>query len=115
MLKPILMTAAASLILGSAAARATDIGTTVSVPCPFDDCKAGISLSYLGEFDIPTGLSENGVELGGLSGLDFDPASGHYIAISDDRSEKAPARFYDLDIDVGADGLHGVKILDHVT
>ena len=115
MLKPILMTAAASLILGSAAARATDIGTTVYVPCPFGDCKAGISLSYLGEFDIPTGYMENGVEVGGLSGIDFDPSTGHYIAISDDRSEKAPARFYDLDVDVSAAGLKGVTVLDHVT
>lgn len=115
MLKPILMTAAASLILGSAAARATEIGTTVDVPCPFGDCKAGISLSYLGEFDIPTGYMENGVEVGGLSGIDFDPSTGHYIAISDDRSEKAPARFYDLDVDVSAAGLKGVTVLDHVT
>jgi hypothetical protein len=114
MLKPFLTTSVFLLSLGPAA-YAADIGRTVDVPCPFDDCKAGIALSYLGEFDIPTGFSENGVELGGLSGLDFDSSSGHYIAISDDRSEKAPARFYDLDIDVGADGLHGVKVLDHVT
>ncbi len=107
MLKPFLMTAAAVFLLGSAAARATDIGSVIDVPCPFGDCKAGISLSYLGEYDIPTGFMENGVEVGGLSGIDFDPSTGHYISISDDRSEKAPARFYDLDIDVSAAGLKG--------
>ncbi len=58
---------------------------------------------------------ENGVEFGGISGLDFDAATGHYIAISDDRSEKAPARFYDLDIDVSAAGLKGVTVAKHVT
>ncbi|AVA21639.1 MULTISPECIES: esterase-like activity of phytase family protein [unclassified Rhizobium] len=114
MLKPFLMTAAAALFFGSTAAQATDIGT-IDVPCPFGDCKAGISLSYLGEYDIPTGFMENGVEVGGLSGIDFDPSTGHYVSISDDRSEKAPARFYDLDIDVSAAGLKGVTVLDHVT
>ncbi|WFU03495.1 esterase-like activity of phytase family protein [Rhizobium sp. CB3171] len=114
MLKPFLMTAAAALLFGSTAARATDIGT-IDVPCPFGDCKAGISLSYLGEYDIPTGFMENGVEVGGLSGIDFDPSTGHYVSISDDRSEKAPARFYDLDIDVSAAGLKGLTVLDHVT
>jgi hypothetical protein len=58
---------------------------------------------------------ENGVEFGGISGLDFDVATGHYIAISDDRSEKAPARFFDLDIDVSAEGLKGVTVAKHVT
>jgi hypothetical protein len=114
MLKAALATTAA-LLLGTAAANALDLGAAIDVPCPFGDCKAEISLSYLGEFDIPTGFIENGAEVGGLSGIDFDPSTGHYLAISDDRSEKAPARFYDLDVDVAADGLKTVTILDHVT
>jgi hypothetical protein len=113
MLKPFLKTAVA--LLFAQAAYALDIGTTIEVPCPFGDCKAGISLSYLGNYDIPTGFMENGVEVGGLSGIDFDPSTGRYIAISDDRSEKAPARFYDLDIDVDASGLKGIAVVDHVT
>ena len=114
MVKPFLTTAALALLL-STAVHAADIGTTIDVTCPFGDCKAGISLSYLGEYDIPTGFTENGIEVGGLSGIDFDPSTGHYISISDERSERAPARFYDLDIDVGAGGLKGVAVLDHVT
>lgn len=113
MLKPFLTTAA--VLLFGHSAYALDIGTTIDVPCPFGDCKAGISLSYLGNYDIPTGFMENGVEVGGLSGIDFNPSTGRYIAISDDRSEKAPARFYDLDIDVDANGLKGVAVVDHVT
>ncbi|KAA1178566.1 esterase-like activity of phytase family protein [Rhizobium tropici] len=113
MLKPFLTTAA--VLLFSHAAHALDIGTTIDVPCPFGDCKAGIGLSYLGNYDIPTGFMENGVEVGGLSGIDFDPATGRYFAISDDRSEKAPARFYDLDIDVDASVLKSVTVIDHVT
>lgn len=114
MLKPFLTTVAAVLLFGHAA-HAADIGATIDVPCPFGDCKAGISLSYLGNYDIPTGFMENGVEVGGLSGIDFDPSTGRYISISDDRSEKAPARFYDLDIDVSVSGLKGVTVVDHVT
>jgi len=34
--------------------------------------------------------------VGGLSGLAFDPKDGLYYAISDDRSDRAPARFYTL-------------------
>ncbi|MGO4567905.1 esterase-like activity of phytase family protein [Rhizobium sp. 2YAF20] len=114
MFKPFSITLSLFLLFIQTAA-ATEIGTTIETPCPFGDCQAGIGLSYLGEFDIPTGFGENGVEVGGLSGIDFDPASGLYIAISDDRSERGPARFYHLDIDVGASGLKGVTILDHVT
>lgn len=115
MTKRFLATAAFVLLSSTAAVRATDIGATFETACPFGDCAAGISLSYLGEFVIPTGQMENGVEFGGISGLDFDAATGHYIAISDDRSDKAPARFYELDVDVDASSLKGVSIVKHVT
>ncbi|HEY5465354.1 MAG TPA: esterase-like activity of phytase family protein [Hanamia sp.] len=32
--------------------------------------------------------------IGGLSGIDFDPQKKLYYMISDDRSDKNPARFY---------------------
>jgi hypothetical protein len=115
MTKRFLATAAFVLLSSTASVYATDIGATVETACPFGDCAAAISLSYLGEFVIPTGQMENGVEFGGISGLDFDVATGHYIAISDDRSEKAPARFFNLDIDVSAEGLKGVTVAKHVT
>ncbi|OQP88443.1 hypothetical protein BTR14_00870 [Rhizobium rhizosphaerae] len=94
---------------------ATEIGQTIGNPCPFGDCGAQIALAYAGEFVIPTGTVIDGVELGGLSGLDFDPATGHFIAISDDRSEKAPARYYELAIDADSAGIHDVTVLKRVT
>lgn len=115
MIKRFLATAAFVLLSSTVTVRATDIGATFETACPFGDCAAGIALSYLGEFVIPTGQMENGVEFGGISGLDFDAATGHYIAISDDRSDKAPARFYELDVDVDASGLKGVSVVKHVT
>ncbi len=58
---------------------------------------------------------ENGVEFGGISGLDFDSATGHYLAISDDRSERGPARFYELNVDVDVSGLKAVSVVKQVT
>lgn len=115
MTKRFLAAAALALLSSTVSASATDIGATFATACPFGDCAAGISLSYLGEFVIPTGHIENGVEFGGISGLDFDVATGHYIAISDDRSERGPARFYELNVDVDASGLKRVSVVKQVT
>jgi myo-inositol-hexaphosphate 3-phosphohydrolase len=60
-------------------------------------------LEFLGEVTFPTGEQFEDTEVGGLSGLTFDPGRGVYYAISDDRSQIDPARFYTLQIDV-ADG-----------
>lgn len=71
--------------------------------------------ALIGEFVLPTGLKLNGVEFGGISGLDYDPAQNVYYAISDDRSEKAPARFYKLKLDIDGAGIHGLDILETST
>lgn len=41
-----------------------------------------------------------GTPLGGLSGITYDAARAAYYAVSDDRSSRAPARYYRLGIDV---------------
>jgi 3-phytase/alkaline phosphatase D len=52
---------------------------------------------------IPTGAAAkiNGVDVavGGLSGVTYDAANDRYYAISDDRSQFAPARFYTFTLD----------------
>lgn len=110
MLRRLLVTASIIALSNTAAVHATDIGTTVDTPCPLGDCAAGISLSYIGEFTIPADELEDAIPVGGLSGLEYIAATGRYIAISDDRSEKAPARYLNLDIDVSAAGLTGVTV-----
>ncbi|WP_292761109.1 phytase [Nostoc sp. NOS(2021)] len=54
---------------------------------------------------IPSGAAGtvNGVQtpLGGLSGVTYDAANNRYYAISDDRSQVAPARFYTFTADTG--------------
>ena len=62
------------------------------------------SLELLGQTAIPAPTRIDGVPLGGLSGLTFDPRSGRYLALSDDRSEEGPARFYRLAIDLPGAG-----------
>ncbi len=57
-------------------------------------------VEVLGEIPLPHDLVLDGAPVGGLSGLDFDPATGDYWAISDDRSERAPARVYRLRVDL---------------
>jgi hypothetical protein len=58
------------------------------------------SLTYIGQQIVPTSASFRGVPVGGLSSLDFVPATGRYLAICDDRSDRAPARFYELALDL---------------
>lgn len=66
---------------------------------------------FLGQIVLPTGLKIAGVEFGGISGLDYDAVNDVFYAISDDRSERAPARFYTLKLGIGEKGVGSVDIL----
>lgn len=63
-------------------------------------CVQAQSLSYIGQQVLPTAEKYKGTPVGGLSSLDYDAARGRYLAISDDRSEIAPARFYEFTLDL---------------
>lgn len=66
---------------------------------------------FLGEQRLPFGLQFEGTTVGGLSGIDFDPDSGTWYVISDDRSEHGPARFYTASLDFADDlTLEGVTV-----
>jgi len=54
-----------------------------------------LSLDFLGESRLPKSTFEH-TPVGGLSGLTYDRQRDRFYAISDDRSEHAPARFYTL-------------------
>ena len=58
------------------------------------------ALEFLGEAEFPTGLMFGGTEVGGLSGIDYLEDFGVYVALSDDRSQINPARYYGLTIDL---------------
>ena len=64
------------------------------------------SLRWVGSFTLPTGTLFEGIEFGGISGLER-AADGTYWALSDNR--EAP-RVYAVRIDLDLRGLHGVHI-----
>ena len=57
-------------------------------------------IRFIGEATLATGMSFDGTEVGGLSGIDYHPPSDSYFVISDDRSRTDSARFYTLRIDL---------------
>ena len=74
------------------------------------------SLRFLGASTIPNDAMVDGTLVGGLSGLDYHPATDTWAIISDDKSDKAPARFYLGRIDLTRIDLTGGKpkvTLDH--
>ena len=68
------------------------------------------SLKLIGAASLPTGTLFQGVEFGGISGLDL-AKDGTFWAMSDDRGgERGTPRFYSLAIDYGATGPVTVTI-----
>ncbi len=74
-------------------------------------------IKFLGEVKFPTGLKFKETEVGGLSGITYNQEKQVYYTISDDRSSKAPARFYTLKIDLEPDTIseETVKFVDVTT
>lgn len=52
------------------------------------------SLRLIGEQRLAWNMPFQGTTVGGLSGIDYDRASGDWVMISDDRSAVNPARYY---------------------
>lgn len=64
----------------------------------------------LGEMVLPTGLSIDGIGFGGLSDLSYDKVSDTFYAISDDKGEYGPPRFYTLRISTSKGRFSGLDI-----
>lgn len=69
----------------------------------------------LGEARLPYRLNFEETIVGGLSGLDYDPATNRFFLISDDRSEQAPARFYTATLNISESGFSEVALKSVVT
>ncbi|MGD8212446.1 MAG: phytase, partial [Desulfobacterales bacterium] len=67
------------------------------------DRRKVVDAEFLGEVTFSTGLKFRGTEVGGLSGITYNPARDIYYALSDDRSDIDPARYYTVKIAI-ADG-----------
>lgn len=71
---------------------------------------AELSLRFIGSHAIPTGTRFEGLEFGGISGIDRLP-DGRYVALSDDRGgERGAPRFYTLSLHLSASAFTGVTI-----
>jgi hypothetical protein len=102
-----------TLLRGAATACALAASACVTRPqAPPPRDAPGLRL--LGETLLPHDLAFKGTTVGGLSALDHDPASGTWLALSDDRSELQPARCYRLRVEIAASRL-AVDVLDVVT
>jgi hypothetical protein len=58
-----------------------------------------LQLGFLGEYALPVREFEQ-TQVGGLSGLTYDRQRDRFYAVSDDRSQRSPARFYTLKLDL---------------
>ena len=72
---------------------------------------APLTLTLLGEHQFPTSTRYEEVLFGGISGISYDSEADIYYAISDDRGEEGPVRFYTLSIEIDASGVQDAQIL----
>jgi hypothetical protein len=68
-----------------------------------------LSIGFIGEYQVPNDFKVKDTPVGGLSGLTYDRQRDLFYAISDDRSDKAPARFYTLKLDLDTKNPQQVK------
>jgi hypothetical protein len=73
-----------------------------------------LSLKLIGTLDLPKDLAIDGAPFGGISGVDYDRKTGDWLMISDDRSDKAPARLYVGRLDYDARGVRGLRLTGQV-
>ena len=85
----------------------TSTHSAVAVACHAPGSPA---LQLLGEQRWPLDTAWAGVPIGGLSSIDYNPADDSYYLVSDDRSAKDSARWYQARIPYDASGLQQVSI-----
>ena len=89
--------------------------TTITLTTPSAKDATSKDIEFLGEATFPTGTQFKGTEVGGLSGITYDQSKNVYYSISDDRSNKAPARFYTMKIDLSGGTLKKVDVVNVTT
>src|SRR5258708_15118246 len=97
--------------------RKHTLALTIMVVATFHSATSGqvkpatvTSLRLIGSAHLPGNTVASGPLVGGLSSLDYDAAADRWLAVSDDRSDHAPARYYTLRIDYSSDGVRGMAV-----
>lgn len=104
------------LVLGAGAAAVLGLaGCMASPPITAPGQPPRARLRLIGESGFAHRLQFQGTTVGGLSGIDYDPATDLYYLISDDGSSVNPARFYTARIALGADSLGEPELLGVTT
>ncbi|MEO8412227.1 MAG: esterase-like activity of phytase family protein [Ginsengibacter sp.] len=65
-------------------------------------------LKFLSEYVVPFNTKYQNTIIGGISGIDYDAKKSTYYLISDDRSERNPARFYEARIIINENKIDSV-------
>ncbi|MFJ8582583.1 esterase-like activity of phytase family protein [Micromonospora sp. NPDC093277] len=74
---------------------------------------SGYAFTLLGTVNLPGQLSYGGSRVAGITGADYDPASGTLRLVSADRSNRAPARFFSAQLTVGS-GVCALRLVGGV-
>lgn len=69
-------------------------------------------LKLLSEYVVPFNKQYKNTTIGGLSGIDYNPQKNVYYLISDDRSDKDPARFYTARILINQNKIDNVIFIE---
>jgi 3-phytase/alkaline phosphatase D len=102
-LTTVVVVLAVSVPIPAAASLAAATTERAGVGAPVTGNGRDLALDFRGEAVIEKGTTYANTLVGGLSGLTYDAQRGVFYAVSDDRSDFAPARFYTLRLDI-ADG-----------
>lgn len=93
--------AGAAIALAGSAIVLTGLLSACSLPqvSAEDRLFLPLSLEFLGSYTLDTKAFKD-TAVGGLSGITYDRQQDQFYAVSDDRSDRAPARFYTLKLQI---------------
>lgn len=74
-------------------------------PASADEPNSAFSLEYVDSMVLPAAPEYFGIPFGGISGIEYVAREGVFLAQSDDRSQHAPARFYELELPFDDNGF----------
>jgi len=94
--------------------RHTVLATAIILGALGSASTAEFGLQLLAETALPGDLEVDGILVGGLSGLTYDPGCDLYYVVSDDRGRYGPPRFFTLTVS-RAGNAATIEVLDATT
>ena len=94
--------------------RHTVLATAIILGVLASASAAEFGLQLLAETALPGDLEVDGILVGGLSGLTYDPGCNLYYVVSDDRGRYGPPRFFTLTVS-RAGNAATIEVLDATT